>query len=279
MIEIDGAEIVSWVLRATDDELSLLVNSEYSDADDIWIIRSAKKSGLGIVKDGQTQLLLRPYGFFRLGTFFLDDDVGIQVKQKIDDSLPLSEKRVVNAKMFLATHGFLISEFSGDSFVLMLADAIMQFENNKKIPDGNTWEEIHEQLTNSKTSIKKCGVKFVSDWVLHSEAINDGLIDVYKRVLLATLYRHSGQLEKALEASDIVDLPRERLNGGKTNISVLCTTRGATMMDIAENQPARRDELLQSARRSLNKANAMSVDDSTEIMEAYKRLKYLEGRG
>jgi len=85
MLEFDGAEIVSWALRATDDELLLLVDSEYSDAVDIWTVRSAKKSGFGIVREGQTQLLLRPYGFFKSGTFFLDEGVGERVKKIIND--------------------------------------------------------------------------------------------------------------------------------------------------------------------------------------------------
>ena len=47
-------------------------------------------------------------------------------------------------------------------------------------------------------------------------------------------------------------------------------------MDGAENKPERRSELLHAARLALNKANAMSGDDSEEIMVAYKRLKKLD---
>ena len=47
-------------------------------------------------------------------------------------------------------------------------------------------------------------------------------------------------------------------------------------MDVAENKPGRRTELLRAARLTLNKANAMSGEDSEEIMAAYKRLKKLD---
>ena len=276
MIEFDGAEIVRWTSRATGDELTLLESAEYSDSDDIWIIKSATQSGLSVVKDGQFQQVLRPYGFFRSGTFFLSDDLGCQVRQKINGTLSQGDKNIVEANMYLGDRGFFVAELGGDRNVLLLANAIRNFDQKGKILNGDDWERIHELLTNSKTSIMKCGAKFISEWIIHSEKQNEGLFDVFRRVLLATLYRHSGQLDKALEASDIVDLPRNRLNGSNSTMSALCTTRAATLMDVAENKPGRRTELLLAARLTLNKANAMSGDDSEEIMAAYKRLKKLD---
>jgi len=276
MIEFDGAEIVRWTSRATDGELALLENAEYSDADDIWIIKSAKQAGLTVVKDGQFQQVLRPCGFFRSGAFFLNDEIGRQVRQKINDTLSNGDKSIVEANMYLGTRGFFVSELGGDGNVLLLANAIRNFDQKGKMPNSDDWERIHELLTHSKASVMKCGAKFISEWIIHSEKQNEGLFDVYRRVLLATLYRHSGLLDKALEASDIVDLPRNRLNGSNSTMSVLCTTRAATLMDAAENKPGRRTELLHAARLALNKANAMSGDDSEEIMVAYKRLKKLD---
>lgn len=276
MIEFDGAEIVRWTSRATDLELALLENAEYSDSDDIWIIKSVNPSGLTVVKDGQFQQVLRPYGFFRSGTFFLNDDIGSRVRQKINDTLSLVDKSIVEANMYLGAHGFSVSELGGDGHVLFLANAIRDFEQKDKIPDGDDWERIHELLTNSKTTIMKCGAKLISEWIIYSEKQNEELFDVYRRVLLASLYRHSGQLDKALEASDIVDFPRNRLRGSNSTMSVLCTTRAATLMDAAENKPGRRTELLLAARLTLNKANAMCGEDSEEIMAAYKRLKKLD---
>lgn len=273
MIEFDGAEIVKWFSRATDVELALLENSEYSDSDDIWTVKSTKPTGLVVVKDGQFQQVLRPYGFFRSGAFFLDDEIGCQIRQKINDTLSQNDKNIVEANMYLGARGFFVSELGGDSHALLLAKAIRNFDQKGKIPDDDDWERIYELLTNCKAAVMKCGAKFISEWIIHSEKQNEGLFDVYRRVLLAVLYRHSGLLEKALEASDIVDLPRSRLRGNNSTMSVLCTTRAATLMDIAEMQPRRRTELLHTARLTLNKANAMSNEDSEEIMAAYKRLK------
>lgn len=275
-MQIDGAEVVGWASKATSEELTLLANAEYSDANDIWIIKASNRSGLLVVKDGHTQQLLRPYGFFRSGTFFLNDDIGTQLSQRISDSLSQGDKDIAEANAYLGTRGFFVSELGGTSQALLLAHAIKNFEENNEIPDLDNWERIHELLVNGKASIMRCGAKFVLEWVVHSERQNEGIFDVYRRVLLATLCRHTGQLDKALEASDIVDLPRERLNGGSSTISVLCTTRAATMMDISELQPSRKNELLLAARRTLNKANAMAGGDSEEIMVAYRRLKSLD---
>lgn len=279
MIEFDGAEIVRWTSQATDEDLELLENAEYSDADDIWVIKSAKSSGLTVGKDGKDgkfQQVLRPYRFFRSGAFFLNDEIGCQVSQKINDALSLGDKNIVEANMYLGACGFFVSELGGDGNILLLANAIREFEQKNKIPNSDDWDRIHELLTHSKASVMKCGVKFISEWIIHFEKQNEGLFEVYRRVLLATLYRNSGLLDKALEASDIVDLPRNRLNGSSSTMSVLCTTRAATLMDAAENKSAHRTELLLAARLTLNKANAMSGNDSEEIMMAYKRLKKLD---
>lgn len=206
----------------------------------------------------------------------MDDEIGCQVRQKINDTLSKGDKNIVEANMYLGTRGFFVSELGGDGNVLLLANAIRSFDQKGKIPNSDEWERIHELLTHSKASVMKCGAKFISEWIIHSEKQNEGLFDVYRRVLLATLYRHSGLLDKALETSDIVDLPRNRLNGSNSTMSVLCTTRAATLMDAAENKPGRRTELLRAARLTLNKANATSGEDSEEIMVAYKRLKKLD---
>ena len=59
---------------------------------------------------------------------------------------------------------------------------------------------------------------------------------------------------------------------------VLCTTRAAAMMGMADLKPTQRSKLLREARLTLNKANAMSSGDSSEILAAYRRLKMLDQR-
>jgi len=118
--------------------------------------------------------------------------------------------------------------------------------------------------------------QFIAQWIEQSEKENKGRFDIYRRVLLAYLYRHTGQLDKALEVSAIVEFPRNRLLGTDASISVLCTTRAAALMDSAKMKPSKAMDLLRVARLTLNKANAMSKSDSDEIRNTYKLLKKLE---
>ncbi len=63
--------------------------------------------------------------------------------------------------MYLGARGFFVSELGGDGHVLLLSNAIRDFEQKGNIPNGDDWERIHELLTHSKASVMKCGAKFI----------------------------------------------------------------------------------------------------------------------
>lgn len=277
-IQIDGINIVRWVVDASPDDLSLLVLAEYSDKEDILVIRAAKHSGLTVVKIGSSGEIIRPINSFKTGTFFFGSDNGERIRNLISNSLSPSDKRVIEANNYLLAHGFLVSELGGDSPSLILADAIKNFEEHEEVPDGDNWNNIHALLIGRPIAVQRCAVKYISTWICHLENKKPEGFDVYKRVLLATLLRHSGQLDKSLEVSRIVELPHRRLLGTNSSISVLCTVRAATLMDIAEAQPNKMADLLKQTRLILNKANAMSGGDHIEILNTYQRLNKLEKR-
>jgi hypothetical protein len=276
LIQLDGDIVARWASLAITEYLGLLTGAEYSDADDIWIVQGVQNASLTISNEGDSKSVLRAFSFFKSGTFFLSDESGMRIEELINQSLSPSDKMIVSAKEYLGGCGFSISELGGDSHVLLMADAIRNFEVHSEIPDGDNWSRIHDILSNGSTSLMRCGAKFVTKWIDQSEKLAEGQFDVYRRVLLSVLYRHSGQLDKALKVSEIVELPRGKLNGGVSTIAVLCTTRAGTMMDLAENQPANKAELLKHTRLTLNKAYAMSGGEAEEIRGAYMRLKSLE---
>ena len=275
-IQIDGINIVRWAVDASPDDLSLLVLAEYSDKEDILVIRAAKHSELTVVKADSSKEIIRPINSFKTGTFFFCSDNGVRLRNLISKSLSPFEQRVIEANNYLLAHGFLVSELGGDSPSLILADAIRNFEEHKEVPDGDNWNDIHALLAGRPIAVQRCGAKYISTWIFHLENKKSEGFDVYRRVLLATLLRHSGQIDKSLEVSEVVELPRSRLSGTNSSISVLCTVRAATLMDIAIAQPNKRAHFLKQARLILNKANAMSGGDHIEILSTYQRLNALE---
>ncbi|MFH1872628.1 MAG: hypothetical protein ABIK82_12435 [Pseudomonadota bacterium] len=280
MFQLDGDDVARWASRASQDDLVLLANAEYSDVDDIFVVQGVGPTGLAIAKDGQSQPVLRPYSFFSSGTFFLNDEPGTLIAELIKGSMSPIEKRIGGANEYLLKRGFAVSELGGDTVALFLSDAIRNFEDFGLPPNDEQWSRASDILTNGSASVMKCGTKYVAKWVEHSETQNGGRFDFYRRVLLSVLYRYTGQPDKALQVTAVVDSPQHiYAAGGKSSMSVLCTTRAATMMDLAELQPANRTDLLTKARQTLNKANALSGSDSDEIREAYSRLKRLELQG
>lgn len=276
-MQIQGEDIVRWVISAPPDELKLLVGTDYSDISDEWRVIDVDPNGLRVSKIGSERIELKAFSFFRSGTFFIDiEEISNRICCLLRSSQEPWERELIRVKELLSSYGFSISELGGDGNVIALAAAVFEFTEHTVIPDGDDWLKVHEILSNSTVENKRVGAKHIKQWIDKAEEKLHGNFDVYRRVSLAHLYRHTGQLDKALIVSDVVDEPRHRLEGTNTSISVLCTTRAAAMMDLAEKQATQRNANLEKARLVLNKANANSGVDSSEIRAAYMRLNMLE---
>ena len=283
MIDIDESDIARWAAKANADQLHLLVGAEYSDANDIWLIEVADENGLELFNVETGRRMRRAFSFFASGAFafsFSNEASGKVVKDLIHDSLSEFDRRILNARNVVSSHGFLVSDFDGDADVMKVATAIGQFEHEGKVPAGENWGDIHEiLLRGERQSLMRCGAKLVAVWIDGAESRLDGCFDLFRRVLLAVLYRHTNQLAKALEVSDVVKMPQVKLLGGQGSIAVLCTTRAAALMDLAERSSDGCCALIQEARRSADRAYAISGGgESKEVMMVYSRLKALEKR-
>ncbi len=278
-MDIDGQEIVRWFVKADKSQLGLLIGAEYSDTDDIWLVEAADERGLTVANDADGRRVRRDLPFFQAGTFFFKDELGKSIQVLIRETLTEGDKRVLDARNLVSSGGFSLSDLGNDSNVISLADAIRAFDIRGVVPNGDVWEEIRLIFSRTeKSSLMRCGIRFVEKWVEAAEISMDGRYDIYRRVLLAYLFRHTNQLDKALSTSDVVDLPRSRLYGGDGSVAVLATTRAASMMDLAERVQQKEEKCawLARARRSIDKANAIGGGDSQEIMFVYRRLKKMQ---
>jgi hypothetical protein len=113
--------------------------------------------------------------------------------------------------------------------------------------------------------------KFFSRWTQGIEAANGGA-DPLSRIHLSTVLRRLGKLDAAIRVTNVVEFPSSKFRASPSEISILCTVRGATLMDIYErhNDPA----LLKLARLSLGKAWANAKAE--HVSATYRRLDKLE---
>lgn len=278
-IEIEGSRIVAWGATAPLGDLEVLSNAEYSDEEAEYVLHQIDNAGLTISARNCDQALRRNWQFFSDGTFFLDHTRGTQLLQKIEDALSPADKEILNAREYLRGYGIITSELGGDLIVRKMYQILRGWDQRKDVPEGSDWQYMIDLFRDGSSQLRTKGTSLVRSWVDHVERNGTGsfaaTFDVYRRVGLAVLYRHSGQFDKALAVSEIVELPMNRLED-RTSVAVLCTTRAATLMDLAEHKRQERAHLLKSARLTLNKANAMSGGDSDFVRETYVRLKRLE---
>jgi len=278
MIEFDGQQVIGWIKKSSSDDHFLLIECEYSDDKDVWSVGGLVSNELLISKDGETKQFKRPLSFFEQGTFFFSHESATKLKELLQASLTDVDKQIARANELIRSHGISASELGGSSSVMFIAEIIENYETKSTLPDNSQWEKLHEIFANRTTTTMRSAIPLITKWLLESENKNNGLFDLYRRVLLAVIFRRTGQLDKALQISDVVNLPRARHLGGFSSVSVLCTTRAATMMDLAEIRNNQRDEYLKAARLALNKANAVSGGDADEIRDAYMRLKKLDAQ-
>lgn len=278
-VEVEGSRVASWGATAPRGDLEVLVNAEYSDAEAEYVVHQVENAGATISARNHDQARRRNWQFFSDGTFFLDHRRGTQLLQMIEDALSPADKEILNAREYLRRYGIITSELGGDLVVRKIYQILQGWDQRKDVPEGRDWQYMIDIFRDGSSQLRSKGTSLVRSWVEYVESNRTGSatgrFDVYRRVGLAALYRHAGQFDKALAVSEIVELPMNRLED-RNSVAVLCTTRAATLMDLAEHKPQERAQLLKSARQTLNKANAMSGGDSDFVRETFVRLKRLD---
>ena len=97
-------------------------------------------------------------------------------------------------------------------------------------------------------------------------------VDIH--IKLAYFLRHSGQLEKALDVTDVVHLTNRSVRISPAQRAILATNRAATLVDLYELRGD--SELLKQARACLG--IAWAIEKPEEASRVYQRLDRLEAR-
>ncbi len=138
--------------------------------------------------------------------------------------------------------------------------------------DQQLFFDVIKKVSKENNKILFWSSKFISNWLNEREQFI-GKAHGLSRFQLTYIFRHTGELFKALQTSNVVELSRDKFECHPDLIAVICTVRAATYLDIFEFHND--TELLERARLTINKSWA--IKKSSEASLVYKRLDKLKG--
>lgn len=279
MNEIDGKVVARWILNtATEQELQLLVGVEFSDADNVYIIKQAKTGGIVAAIEGTSSQARLSLHMLESGSFFIDDTAN-HLASLIYQSRSPVDQMIDEAKSLLSSKGFTVSEMGGDTRVLKIAQIDQVFSQQNLYPSPDEWHSAHEIFKTSGLRNMSLGAQMMQKWLDVLERGLGGRFDAYYRNLLAALYRNSGNTSDALRVSDVVNAHPSLYESNGVAEGMLRVTRAATLMDgIEKNFFSDNFEALRKVKGNLDKAHAIFRGNSEEVRSCYYRMDSLKSK-
>lgn len=269
--QIEGQEIFAWIQKSDSADHVLLNGSEFSNGDDEWVVKSIDREWLELTTLKGTQVR-KKLPFILNGAFFIEVPISQNIEASMRSSMSPAELALDEARNNLRSRGFHLNAL-GASDTEFLSSLLLEFHEHS-YPDGATWTKLHELIKDGAIENMRAIVPFLKKWIDRSEA-KLGMYDLSRRILLAIAFRHTGQKQKAVEVSEVVN-EHGKYPNDQGCIAILCTTRAASLMDIAESGSSSPCEILARARKSLDRAN--KIRSSEEVMKTYIRMKILDQR-
>lgn len=282
MVEFDSSVVSSFFSQErTTDEWSLLINSEYSDAQNEYKV-------IGIEKPF---LILRPYPWEKVdidlrralaslvgGVFFLDERAAERLGHLMRASASPLEVKISESFQHLTSIGFSKRHFSGDSQVIQIADILKKIRGSN-LPNDDDADSLYEFFkTSSETA--RIGKKYFQQWLeAHRDRPPSNRIGFFA-IRLMKLLRECGDLLVAeqlsrdlIETKQIAPLP-------PNEVAVLSVERGAVLLDLVEHtsELEKKIELIKQARRNAGRAYAINGGNGEHAMALYSRIVALEKR-
>jgi len=269
--EIEGEMVFAWIQKSDAADHALLNGSEFSNDDDVWVVKSIDREWLDMSTLEGAQVR-KKLPFILNGAFFIEVPISQNIEASMLSSMSSAELALYEAKNNLRSRGFHLNAL-GASDTEFLSSLLLEFQEHS-YPDGATWTKLHDLIKDGAVENMRAIVPFLKKWIDRSEA-KSGMYDLSRRILLAIAFRHTGQNQKAVEVSEVVN-EHGKYPNDQVCIAILCTTRAASLMDIAESGSSSPCEILLRARKSLNRAN--KIRSSEEVMMTYRRMKTLDQR-
>ncbi len=271
--DIVGERVFEWLNHVAADEWAQLIGCGLDDGlvDEPWVIREVQRDAFEVVaQDGKTAKRL-PWSVVRKGCLVVPGDRG-SVRTTIENGRPAELIELQQVRQRVRQLGFDPARFGSQDDLRTVDRIVSGSQNDGSIPDRAERYIVYEAVV--KAQQLRPAIPVFGRWLTSIEKRRHPEVDPIARLQLSTLYRHSGQLNEALEVSDVVDLPARRFPATARERSMLCCHRAATMLDLFEiNGDAR---LLEGARRHLS--TAWDNDKGEEVSNTYSRYRRLQER-
>lgn len=230
-MDIEGREIVRWLLEAEGVAASLLVGVSFSDSNSEWEVVGHSSGALRIQPRGESSAVSRAYRWFGTGTFTVDESVlASTIRNACDRYANPDSARQGEWRRALHRRGISSSTLS-EQLLSCLGDATLKLDNESHAPDNDTWNRIYQQIKESVGGVALTSMLPLLEMFLQEFERKSGKLDVYRRNCVATLYRKARQLDRALDLSEVVQKPREQLSGSTVSIALLCSLRAWLFVD------------------------------------------------
>lgn len=271
-MQIEGQKIFVWIQRCKEFDRTLLVGAEFSNDDDVWLVTGIDCEWIDLERTTDGAPSRKKLSFILEGDFFIGADISDRLEASRRKVMSVGELVYERARENLLSRGIRASALGTDD-AQFLSALISEFQDHS-FPDSASWIRLHYLVKEGPTENMRAIAPLLMVWLQRSES-QLGHYDLFRRILLAVVYRHSGQFQKAIEISNVVD-EHGKCPNDQASSAILCTTRAASLMDIAELGSKSPCEILSMARKSLNRANAIS--GAEEVMLTYRRMRALDQR-
>jgi len=187
--------------------------------------------------------------------------------EKINASKSSFEKKSEEAQNYLLSNGIDSSKLPKSDRIKLAVMYELMLKSEVPVKDDLFY--LYDLIWESKQW--QIGISFYNKLLELNENVDQSIFDCQIRLFLAVINRHSGKHQKAVELTDIIDLPQNTLACSRSLISKICTTRAAALLDRFEfSSETIPSEEAKRIRRYLDRSWA--IDQSPETSLVYKRL-------
>ena len=154
-------------------------------------------------------------------------------------------------------------------------NTIIRVSQSKFIPseyDQRLFFKIIKKNSNKNTKLMRWATKYFISWLRYREKETEKIHGL-SRFHITYIFRHTGYLLKAISASNVIELPKGKVDCSPEMIAIIATIRAAVYLDIFELHYD--PKLLKMARLANNKSFA--ITQSEEASSVYKRIDKFEG--
>ena len=134
--QIEGQKIFTWIQKSDAVDHALLNGSEFSNDDDVWVVKSIDREWLELTTLEGAQVR-KKLPFILNGAFFIDVPTSQNIEISIRSSMTSAELALDEAKNNLRSSGFHLNALS-TSHTDFLSSLLIEFQEHS-YPDGSTW--------------------------------------------------------------------------------------------------------------------------------------------